>query len=939
MGNRLASVSSFALTMLLLVGLELGSLALLAETALAQVVDEVLVGAGDITNCSRTQDESTAQLLDSIPGTVVTMGDNAYPDGTLDQFNNCYGPTWGRHKDRTRPSPGNHDYHVSGAAGYYTYFGAAASPLDPNCTSNCRGYYSYELGAWHVIALNSEIAMEAGSPQEQWLRGDLAANPKTCTLAYWHKPRFSSGQHGNNSGSQALWQALYDYGADVVLNGHDHTYERFAPQSPTGQSQPTRGIREFVVGTGGASLYSFPSIQPNSEVRDNTTWGVLKLTLHLSSYDWEFVPIAGQTFTDVGSGSCISLGPTPTPTETATPSPAPSPTDTSTPSPTSVPTDTLTPSNTPTPTDTDTPGPSPTPSDIPLPSPTATSTETFTPTPTNTPILPTDTPTPDPTTQTGGVPAVDAVSSGTTAASSLSLTHTTSGADRLMLVGVSINNDNLETVSSINYGGAPLALVGAVSHQGSGGDDSRVEIWRLVDPPAGAHELLVTFSADLLRYAVVGAITLTGVDQVDPLGPFASNYADSSSASVTVPSASGELTLGVFSCETCSSISFAPPATGRWGLAAGGGNTIGAGASMEGAGAQVSLSASLGSGDHWAMGGVSIRPASGGSGSPTPTPTPALAPSATPAGTATATDTPASPPTDTPTPSEGPTLTATDTSAPTDSPTPTDTPASTPTPPPTGGETIYLSSTSAGSVGGLSFADEDILAYDTSTGGWSMVFDGSDVGLGGTDVAAFALMADGSVLISIDASKFAVPGFATIEDRDIVRFVPTSLGQNTAGRFEWYLDGSDVGLTASGEDLDAIDFAPDGRLLLSTRGSFGVSGVSGADEDLIAFAATSYGADTGGSWALYFDGSDVGLNSSSSEDVNGVWVDPETGEIYLSTLGSFAVNGPSGAGADIFVCVPSQLGTTTACAFRIYWVAADFGWGAEVTDGIQVARP
>ena len=917
MNDRRLLSAFFPLLSLFLGGLM--SLVVSADTALAQVVDEVLVGAGDITNCGRTQDESTAQILDTIPGTVVTMGDNAYPDCTLDQFNNCYGPTWGRHKDRTRPSPGNHDYHVSGAAGYFTYFGAAASPLDANCTSNCKGYYSYDLGAWHIIALNSEIAMSAGSPQEQWLRGDLAANLKTCTLAYWHKPLFSSGQHGNNSGSQALWQALYDHGADIVLNGHDHTYERFAPQSPTGQAQPTRGIREFVVGTGGASLYSFSNIQPNSEVRNNTTWGVLKLTLHLESYDWGFVPIAGQTFTDVGSGSCVSLGPTPTPTETATPSPAPSPTDTSMPSPTSVPTDTQTPSNTPTPTDTDTPGQSPTPSDTPLPSPTATSTETFTPTPTNTPILPTDTPTPDPTTQTGGVAAVDAVSSGTTAASSLSLTHTTSGDDRLMLVGVSINNDNLETVSSINYGGAPLALVGAVSHQGSGGDDSRVEIWRLVDPPAGAHELLVTFSADLLRYAVVGAITLTGVDQVDPLGSFASSYADSATASVTVASAQGELVLGVVACETCTSMSFAPLAAGRWGQAAGGGNTIGAGATIDGGGAQITLSASLGSSDHWAMGGVSIKPATDSTASPSPTPSPTFTPSATPAATATASDTPASPPTDTPTP--------------------TDTPASTPTLPPTGGQTIYLSSTSGGSVGGFSFADEDILAFDASTGGWSMVIDGSDVGLGGTDVAAFAFMADGSVLISIDSSTFAVPGFTTIEDRDIVRFIPTSLGPTTAGSFEWFLDGSDVGLTTSGEDIDAIDFAPDGRLLVSVVGSFGISGASGADEDLVAFAATSLGAISSGTWDFYFDGSDVGLNSSSSEDVNGVWVDPETGEIYLSTLGSFGVSGVSGTGADLFICTPSQLGSTTACAFRIYWIAADFGWGGEVTDGIQLIRP
>ena len=305
------------------------------NAALAQSSDPVFVGAGDITNCSRSQDEETAKLLDNISGTVFTLGDNAYPDGTASQFTNCYGPTWGRHKSRTRPIPGNHDYHVSGAAGYYGYFGSAASPLDNNCTSNCKGYYSYNLGAWHIIALNSEISQAAGSAQEQWLRADLAANSSVCTLAYWHKPRFSSGQHGNNAASQALWQALYDDRADVILNGHDHTYERFAPQNPNAQADPN-GIREFVAGTGGAGLYPFPTIQPNSQVRNNTTYGVLKLTLHATSYNWEFIPIAGQTFTDSGSSNCVGGGTNPTPTRTPTSGPAATPTRTFTPGPTAT---------------------------------------------------------------------------------------------------------------------------------------------------------------------------------------------------------------------------------------------------------------------------------------------------------------------------------------------------------------------------------------------------------------------------------------------------------------------------------------------------------------------------------------------------------------------------------------------------------------------------
>jgi hypothetical protein len=325
LSHRSFIVSVFAV---LFSGLGVGSI----ETGLAQTGDPVFVGAGDITNCNKTQDESTAQLLDNIAGTVFTLGDNVYPDGTLTQFNDCYGPTWGRHKNRTKPSAGNHDYHPAGASGYYTYFGSAASPLDNNCTSNCKGYYSYNLGAWHIIVLNSEITHSAGSPQEQWLRADLAANQSVCTLAYWHKARFSSGMHGNIAGSQAFWQALYDDGADVVLNGHDHLYERFAPQNPSGQADATRGIREFVAGTGGASLYPFSTIQPNSQVRNNTTWGVLKLTLHATSYDWQFVPIAGQSFTDSGSANCVGSGSAPTATRTPTSGPIPTATRTPTPS-------------------------------------------------------------------------------------------------------------------------------------------------------------------------------------------------------------------------------------------------------------------------------------------------------------------------------------------------------------------------------------------------------------------------------------------------------------------------------------------------------------------------------------------------------------------------------------------------------------------------------
>ncbi|MEU6089809.1 DNRLRE domain-containing protein [Streptomyces sp. NPDC047085] len=259
--------------------------------------DPVLVGAGDIAN-SGTGDTATANLLDGIPGTVFTAGDNAYDSGTATEFATYYDPTWGRHKARTRPAPGNHDYNTAGATGYYNYFGANAGPSG-------RGYYSYDLGSWHVVSLNSEVNMAVGSPQEQWLRSDLAASTKPCTLAYWHQPRFTSGaNHAPNTATGPLVQALYDNNADVIVAGHNHQYERFAPMNASGQLDTTRGIRHFVAGMGGASHYSFGTIMPNSEARNSDTYGVLKFTLHANSYDWQFVPEAGKTYSDSGTTSC-----------------------------------------------------------------------------------------------------------------------------------------------------------------------------------------------------------------------------------------------------------------------------------------------------------------------------------------------------------------------------------------------------------------------------------------------------------------------------------------------------------------------------------------------------------------------------------------------------------------------------------------------------------
>jgi len=259
--------------------------------------DPIILAAGDIASCALTTDETTAQLLDKLDGTILLLGDIAYERGTTAEFRNCYDPTWGRHKDRTYPAPGNHDY-VS-VLPYYDYFGKRAGPVR-------EGYYSFDLGAWHIIALNSNIDARKGSAQEKWLRADLETNKATCTLAFWHHPLYSSGQHGNDMRMRDVWRTLLEYGVSVVLNGHDHNYERFAPQDADGQANRERGIREFVVGTGGASLRKFAMIRPNSEVRDSQTWGVLKMTLRATSYDWQFIPIDGQTFTDNGSAACVS---------------------------------------------------------------------------------------------------------------------------------------------------------------------------------------------------------------------------------------------------------------------------------------------------------------------------------------------------------------------------------------------------------------------------------------------------------------------------------------------------------------------------------------------------------------------------------------------------------------------------------------------------------
>jgi hypothetical protein len=264
---------------------------------LAPVPEFVLVGAGDIASCQSLGDEATASRLDEIDGTVFTLGDNAYFNGAAAEFRDCYAPTWGRHKWRTRPAPGNHEYETDSGGPYYDYFGELAGP-------HRKGYYSYEVGPWHVIVINSSLDVSAGSPQEQWLRQDLAAHPALCTVAYWHFPLFSSGNFAQENDMRPIWRALYEAGAEIVMSGHEHFYERFEPQTADGELDYENGIRQFTVGTGGYGHHRFGFIAPNSVVRDNTNYGLLKLTLYDGSYEWEFVPVRGERFFDHGTGVC-----------------------------------------------------------------------------------------------------------------------------------------------------------------------------------------------------------------------------------------------------------------------------------------------------------------------------------------------------------------------------------------------------------------------------------------------------------------------------------------------------------------------------------------------------------------------------------------------------------------------------------------------------------
>jgi acid phosphatase type 7 len=283
-----------------------GSVARQARLSLAGE-GATVYAAGDIADCRYRfpADSGAAQTAALIAqglardpnAAVLTLGDNTYPVGLPAEFDTCYAPTWGRFKARTFPVPGNHEYYTQGAPGYYAYFSDHAGPAQ-------RGYYSFTLGKWRVLALNSALRNAEFAAQLEWLKAELAQNKSLCTLAFWHHPVYSSGGHGNNDFMLGVWKELVAGGVDLALVGHDHDYERFAPQDGTGQRDDARGLRQIVVGTGGAQLTPLRLARPNSEVNDNSTHGVLKLVLKETGYEWEFLPVAEGGFTDHGAARC-----------------------------------------------------------------------------------------------------------------------------------------------------------------------------------------------------------------------------------------------------------------------------------------------------------------------------------------------------------------------------------------------------------------------------------------------------------------------------------------------------------------------------------------------------------------------------------------------------------------------------------------------------------
>ena len=617
-------------------------------------------------------------------------------------------------------------------------------------------------------------------------------------------------------------------------------------------------------------------------------------------------PTATPTYTPTRTPTATPVPPTATPIPTNTPVP---PTATPTYTPTRTPTNTpVPPTATPIPTNTPVP-PTATPTYTPTRTPTATPVPpTATPLPTNTPVPPTATPLPTntPVPPTATPVTVDGVVLRTDLAPVIdgTIDPVWSGANQYpiqnVIIGSAVPAADLSASYRALYDATNLYLLVTVSDETLINDsgtswyfDDGVELF--VD---GDHSQGASYDANDFQFGVRwsdGNTIIAGANSAPvPTGAVAS-----------LASAPGGYRLEMRL--PLSGLSINPTAGYQFGL------EVQVNDDDDGGDRDTKISWHSLDDNTWMypsqFGSVAL------SSSTVPTPVPP-----------TATNTPV-PPTATPVP---PTATPV---PPTATPVP---PTPTPTTPPPTTNMMYVSSTTAGNVGGVAFNDEDILAYNKTTGAWSMLWDGSDVGIT-ADVIAYSVRTDNSILMSF-ASAITVSGLGTVDDSDIVRFVPTSLGTNTAGSFEFYFDGSDVGLSNSSEDIDAITFTADGKLVISTAGSYSVPGVSGADEDLLVFTASQLGQTTSGSWAMYFDGSDVGLSQSSSEDVNGAWFDVATGKLYLTTVGAFSVTGVSGDGADIFICTPTSLGSNTACTYGpgLYWDGSANGFAGEIVDGFTI---
>ncbi len=926
--------------------------------------DVVVAAAGDIAYCGSTGHGATAALLDSIaPTRVLALGDLAYTNGTDAEFADCYDPSWGRFKAITNPSPGNHEYNTPGATGYYNYFGAAAG--DP-----AKGYYAFDLGAWRIYALNSNCSVVpcgAGSEQEQWLRADLAAHPQSCLAAFMHFPRFSSGAvHGSIPVVSSLWNALYDYRADLVLAGHDHTYERFTRLHPTGTIDLERGIRSFVVGTGGRGLYAFGTPVTGSEAR-SMTLGVLKLILRDGGYDWEFVPVAGSSFTDRGSDTCAGA-----------------------------------------PADTVAPGP---PADLVATTAQAgnvglgwtgatddvgvvaydvyrdaqllasTTTTTFT-----------DTSAAGGSTYQYYVRARD--SAGNPSGPSNSVTVAVGAANQAPSItsdggGASASLSVPENSTAVTDVDATDADVGDTLTYAIGGTDAgrfamapSTGVLTFQTPPdfevpadAGpnnVYDVIVSVSdGNGGSDSQAIAVAVQNVNEFDPVitsnggGASASLSAAENQTAVTDVDAtdgdgtapayaiSGGVDGGTFTIATSTGVlTFTAPPDFEARGDANQDNVY-----------EVTIEASDGTrSDTQALSVTVTDVLEGGNSPPTITSngggaTAALsvAENQTAVTDVDATD----PDPDTLTyalsgtdvlaftivpatgvltfvtapnfefPSDAGlnnvydiAVTVSDGNGGSDSQalavTVTDVAEGTVSP-------LYFSLLTPQTVGGVSVDDEDVAFFDGTS--FSLAFDGSDVGLAAFRIDAFSWVTATSLLLSFDTP--GTVGGVAFDDSDIVLFTASSLGQATAGTLTLYFDGSDVGLTTNAEDVDAVELLPNNHLLVSTLNTATTTSVGGEDEDLLEFTPTSIGTNTAGAFALYFDGSDVGL-TATGEDVDAAAVDA-TGKVYLSTLSNFSVTGISGADEDVFVFTPTSTGTNTAGNYSstLYFDGSTHGLGGN----------